>query len=67
MIKQSKKTHSKPIKRISIETKNWYIRKETNKATEKVLRKGNYTRKRLIKKLRKPIWKETKKEHYKGN
>jgi len=55
MIKQSKKTHSKPIKRISIETKNWYIRKETNKATEKVLRKGNYTRKRLIKKLRKPI------------
>ena len=55
MIKQSKKTHSKPIKRISIETKNWYIRKETNKATEKVLRKGNYNRKRLIKKLRKPI------------
>ena len=49
MIKASKKTYSEPIRRISIETKKWYIGRQTIKQLRKYL--GKEIKKKIIKKL----------------
>ena len=55
--KSIKKTYSEPIKRISIETKKWYIGRQTIKQLRKYL--GKEIKKKIIKKLWKSIWQET--------